>query len=156
MTQVIKFFYFGVSLEIFEKFLLESPVVAQCVSSLRESAQLEINTGNEKQYFCKKNSKICLEKIGENPDMTFTTQVQVLNQIFADPNLSIGAYGVKIIESIVKKEIKTQVHIGPIKFFSHGYLGILAQGGKEFLTYLTQKNISLKDIGKILKKFKNS
>lgn len=148
-TQVAGGVEWGVPDQAFEslkEFLEHSPAARKATRPLSREARVNLVLPEGPARFTMEGgTPTLLPGEGRDPDFTLTLPASAARRITSLGSEEVGAYGVEFFKLVLERDPALRVRIRVLaptgRLLSHGYLGVLAQGGIGVALWLIRNGV---------------
>jgi len=134
------------SLADLRRFFETSPAARKATAPLAAGAEVGLVLEGGPAHFTMESGRARVEDgAARQPDFTLTLPAGAVRRITAIEGDDVGAFGIAFFGLVLSRDPATKVRIridAPTgRLLSHGYLGVLAQGGVKVALWLLKKGV---------------
>jgi hypothetical protein len=134
------------SFEALKKFFESSEVARKATKPLDEAAVIALKLDGGPAHFTVKGGRpLVVEGPATEPDFTLTLPDGAVTRITSLASDDVGEFGIEFFKLVLEKDpaMKARVKIDAptTRLLSHGYLGVLAQGGLKVTWWLLKNGV---------------
>lgn len=136
----------GTSFEALRRFFESAAVARQATRPLSHEARVNVDLPEGTAHFSMEGGAPALRS-GAAPDPDFTLRLPggAVERITSLRSDDVGEFGVEFFKLVLEREpeLKVRLHLDapPSRLLSHGYLGVLAQGGLKVTWWLLRNGV---------------
>jgi SCP-2 sterol transfer family len=134
------------SFEALKTFFETSEVARKATKPLDDAAVVGLQLDGGDAHFTVKGGRAQVaEGKAADPDFTLTLPDAAVQRITSMKSDDVGEFGIEFFKLVLEKEptLKARVHVDAptSRLLSHGYLGVLAQGGLKVSWWLLKNGV---------------
>jgi hypothetical protein len=132
--------------EALKKFFETSEVARKATKPLDDAATVALQLDGGDAHFKVKGGRAeVIDGKASDPDFTLTLPDGAVRRITSLQSDDVGEFGIEFFKLVLEKDpaVKARIHIdAPTgRLLSHGYLGVLAQGGLKVTWWLLKNGV---------------
>jgi hypothetical protein len=134
------------SFDALKTFFETSEVARKATKPLNDSAQVALQLDGGAAHFTVKGGRAqVVQGAAPDPDFTLTLPDGAVKRITALPGNDVGEFGIEFFKLVLEKDPAVKAHVKidapTTRLLSHGYLGVLAQGGVKVSWWLLKNGV---------------
>jgi hypothetical protein len=134
------------SFEALKTFFETSEVARKATKPLDDAAVVALRLDGGDAHFTVKGGRAqVVEGKAADPDFTLTLPDAAVQRITSMKSDDVGEFGIEFFKLVLEKDpaVKARVHVDAptSRLLSHGYLGVLAQGGLKVSWWLLKNGV---------------
>jgi len=134
------------SVEALKRFFEQNPAARKATRPLHDSAVVALQLEGGPAHFTVKEGRAQVaEGPAAEPDFTLTLPEGAVRRITGLESDDVGEFGIEFFKLVLEKDpaLKARIHIDAptARLLTHGYLGVLAQGGLKVTWWLLKNGV---------------
>ncbi len=145
----------GATFEKLRVFLESKPASKKAIRHLKSGVEISVVIGNQIEcaLFQIKGEPKFEQRPAKSPDVAFFIKPESVDIISKEKGEDVGELGIAILKEYLSGGIRIKVPGSIIGLTTHGYVGIIKEGGATFAKFLAQHGIT--NISKIMSAIRN-
>jgi hypothetical protein len=137
----------GPSFEALKDFFEGAPVARKATRPLHAGAEVGLDLDDGPARFAMEGgAPRVADRAARDPDFTLRIPAAAVARLTAQPKSDVGALGIEFFKLVLEKDpalkVRIRLHASTPRLLTHGYLGVLAQGGLQVGMWLLKKGFA--------------
>lgn len=149
----------GATFEKLKLFLETKPASQKAIRHLKKGVEIGVVIGNQIEctYFQRQGSPCLEQRPAQSPDVIFYIKPESVDILAKEKGEDVGELGIAILKEYLSAGIRIKAPGSLFALTTHGYLGMIKEGGVTFTKFLAQHGVTnLSKIMSAIKNLKNS
>jgi len=149
----------GATFEKLKAFLENKPASKKVAGHLKSGVEVGVVIGNQIEcaYYQDKEGPVFEQRPAKSPDVIFFIKPESVDILAQEKGDDVGELGIAILKEYLSGGIRIKAPGSLFALSTHGYIGIIKEGGVTFTKFLAQHGLTnISKIMSAIKKLKNS
>ena len=145
----------GATFEKLRSFLETKEASRKAIRHLKNGVEIGVVIGNQIEcaYFQNLGEPVFEQRPAKSPDVIFTIKPESVDILAKEKGEDVGELGIAILKEYLSGGVRIRAPGSIIALSTHGYLGIIKEGGVTFAKFLAQHGIT--NITKVMSAIRN-
>ncbi len=145
----------GATFEKLKGFLETKPASKKAIRHLKKGVEIGVVIGNQIEcaFFQRAGEPVFEQRPAQSPDVVFFIKPESVDIIAKEKGEDVGELGIAILKEYLSGGIRIKAPGSVFSLSTHGYIGIIKEGGVTFAKFLAQHGVT--NIAKVMSAIKN-